>query len=161
VRLPAFYPEWATPTARLVALGLLIGGLVAAYPLIPGSGTRSFQGAGPFVGLLAALGSSAVATTVTISYDVNWRRVHALLLDAARSVAGVSASPEPSELQTVLNDVHVSDAFNAYVEEVNRYRETRSDLRGDIQDRFAAADVEILSPGYHAIRDGHPRTAPS
>jgi small-conductance mechanosensitive channel len=237
VRLPGFYPEWASPTARLVALGLVIGGLVAAFPFIPGSGTRSFQGAGLFVGLLAALGSSAVATnvisglmliytrsfqegdwveingvmgvvqdrallvtriqtprnelvsipnasviggsitnysfsrreiqqpvalatTVTIGYDVDWRRVHALLLDAAGSVAGVSASPEPSVLQTALNDFHVSYELNAFVEAVSRYRETRSDLLAAIQDRFAAAEVEILSPGYHAIRDGNPRTLP-
>ncbi len=237
VRLPGFYPEWATPTARLIALGLVIGGLVTAFPFIPGSGTRSFQGAGLFVGLLAALGSSAVATnvisglmliytrsfqegdwveingvmgvvqdrallvtriqtprnelvslpnasviggsitnysfsrreiqqpvalaiTVTIGYDVDWRRVHALLLEAARSVAGVSVSPEPSVLQTALNDFHVSYELNAYVEEVNRYRETRSDLLAAIQDHFATADVEILSPNYNAIRDGNPRALP-
>jgi len=237
VRLPGFYPEWASPTARLVALGLLIGGLVAAFPFIPGSSTRSFQGAGLFVGLLAALGSSAVATnvisglmliytrsfqegdwveingvmgwvhdrallvtriqtprnelvsipnasviggsitnysfsrreiqqpvalatTVTIGYDVNWRQVHALLLEAARSVAGISPSPEPYVLQTALNDFHVSYELNAAVADVGRYRETRSDLLAAIQDSFAAADVEILSPAYHAVRDGNPPTLP-
>jgi small-conductance mechanosensitive channel len=237
VRLPGFYPEWASPTARLVALGLLIGGLVAAFPFIPGSSSRSFQGAGLFVGLLAALGSSAVATnvisglmliytrsfqegdwveingvmgrvhdrallvtriqtprnelvsipnasviggsitnysfsrreieqpvalaaTVTIGYDVNWREVHALLLTAARSVAGISPSPEPFVLQTALNDFHVSYELNAAVADVGRYRETRSDLLAAIQDSFAAADVEILSPAYHAVRDGNPRTLP-
>jgi small-conductance mechanosensitive channel len=102
----------------------------------------------------------ALAITVTIGYDVDWRRVHALLLEAARSVAGVSVSPEPSVLQTALNDFHVSYELNAYVEEVNRYRETRSDLLAAIQDHFATADVEILSPNYNAIRDGNPRALP-
>jgi small-conductance mechanosensitive channel len=63
-------------------------------------------------------------------------------------------------LQTALNDFHVSYELNAYVEEVNRYREIRSDLLGAIQDSFAAAEVEILSPGYNAIRDGNARTLP-
>jgi hypothetical protein len=34
-------------------------------------------------------------------------------------------------------------------------------LLAAIQDSFAAADVEIMSPGYHAIRDGNARTVPS
>jgi small-conductance mechanosensitive channel len=238
VRLPGFYPEWATPTGRLVALALVIAGVVAAFPFIPGSGSRSFQGAGLFVGLLAALGSSAVATNVisglmliytrsfqegdwveingvmglvhdrallvtriqtprnelvsipnasviggsvtnysfsqreiqqpvalaaavTIGYDVDWRRVHALLLEAAHSAAGIAATPGPYVLQTALNDFHVGYELNAYLEEVNRYRETRSALLAAIQDRFAAAGVEILSPGYHAIRDGNPSTVPA
>ena len=61
---PGFYREWALPTGRLVSGAILLAGLVTAYPYIPGSGSRAFQGAGLFVGLLAALGSSAVATNV-------------------------------------------------------------------------------------------------
>ncbi|MFY7696575.1 MAG: mechanosensitive ion channel family protein, partial [Cyanobium sp.] len=61
---PGFYREWARPTGRLVAGAILLAGLVTAYPYIPGSGSQAFQGAGLFVGLLAALGSSAVATNV-------------------------------------------------------------------------------------------------
>ena len=84
----------------------------------------------------------------------------ALLLEAAQSAAGISRTPEPYVLQTALNDFHVGYELNAYVEEVNRYRETRSALLAAIQDRFAAAGVEILSPAYHAIRDGNPSTVP-
>ncbi|MFN9934182.1 MAG: mechanosensitive ion channel family protein, partial [Cyanobacteriota bacterium] len=43
---PGFYQEWARPTARLVAVALLVAGLVVAYPYVPGSGSRVFQGAG-------------------------------------------------------------------------------------------------------------------
>ena len=43
---------------------LFRSGLVICYPYIPGSTSKAFQGAGLFVGLLAALGSSAVATNV-------------------------------------------------------------------------------------------------
>jgi small-conductance mechanosensitive channel len=237
VRLPGFYPEWGRPTGRIAAVLIVMAGLVAAYPHIPGAGSRSFQGAGLFVGLLAALGSSAVATnvisglmliytrgfregdrveingvlglvedrallvtrirtprnelvsipnatvigasvvnyslarrdcgtpvavatTVTIGYDVPWRRVHALLLGAAADVAGVCDAPAPFVLQTALNDFHISYELNAGVREVERYRETLSELLAAIQDRFASADVEILSPAYHAIRDGNARTVP-
>lgn len=64
-------------------------------------------------------------------------------------------------LQTALNDFHISYELNAHVREVDRYRETLSALLAAIQDSFAAADVEIMSPGYHAIRDGNARTVPS
>jgi hypothetical protein len=40
------------------------------------------------------------------------------------------------------------------------YRETLSDLLAAIQDVFAEADVEILSPTYECNRDGSVRTVP-
>ena len=234
---PGFYKEWAVPTGRLVSVALLLAGLVTAYPYIPGSGSRAFQGAGLFVGLLAALGSSAVATnvisglmliytrafqegdrveingvlgvvqgrdllvtrivtprhevvslpnasviaspilnfsfsrregaqpvalatTVTIGYDVPWRQVHGLLLAAAHSVAGIAAEPAPYVLQISLNDFHISYELNASVANVLCYREVLSQLLGAIQDQFAAANVEILSPAYHAMRNGNASTVP-
>ena len=39
-------------------------------------------------------------------------------------------------------------------------REILSDLLGAIQDQFAEAGVEILSPAYHAMRNGNPSTVP-
>ena len=102
----------------------------------------------------------AIATTITIGYDVPWRQVHALLLDAAHSVEGITPAPEPFVLQTSLNDFHISYELNACVRDVDRYRQILSELLAAIQDQFAAADVEILSPGYHAIRNGNPSTVP-
>jgi small-conductance mechanosensitive channel len=237
LQIPGFYPEWGVPTGRLVAGSLLLAGLVIAYPYVPGSGSRTFQGAGIFVGVLAALGSSAVATnvisglmliytrafregdrveingvvgvvqdsallvtriltprnelvsipnatvigasiinyslaereiqrpvalatTITIGYDIPWRQVHDLMLRAAASVAGISDEPAPRVLQTSLNDFHISYELDACVRDVDRYRETLSELLAAIQDQFAAAGVEILSPGYHAVRDGSASTVP-
>ena len=238
LQFPGFYREWAQPTGRLVAAGILVAGLVSAYPYIPGSDSKAFQGAGLFVGVLAALGSSAVATnvisglmliytrafregdrveindvigvvqdrdllvtriqtprnelvsipnatvigasivnfsfsrreiakpvalatTITIGYDVPWRQVHALLLKAARAVPGIAADPEPFVLQLSLNDFNISYELNASVRDVMTYRETLSDLLAAIQDAFAEADVEILSPTYECNRDGSARTVPS
>ena len=102
----------------------------------------------------------ALATTVTIGYDVPWRQVHGLLLAAAGDVSGISADPAPCVLQLALNDFHISYELNASVRDVNRYRQTLSDLLAAIQDHFAAANVEILSPAYHAMRNGNPSTVP-
>jgi len=237
LQFPGFYREWARPTGRLVAAGVLLAGLVTAYPYIPGSGSSAFQGAGLFVGLLAALGSSAVATnvisglmliytrafregdrveingvvgvvqdrdllvtriqtprnelvsipnatvitssilnfsfgrreiqrpvalasTITIGYDVPWRQVHALMLAAARAVPGIAEDPPPQVLQTSLNDFHISYELNASVRDVLLYRETLSELLASLQDRFAEAGVEILSPAYQSNREGGKSTVP-
>ncbi|MFN9058047.1 MAG: mechanosensitive ion channel family protein, partial [Cyanobacteriota bacterium] len=66
----------------------------------------------------------------------------------------------PYVLQTSLNDFHISYELNASVSDVLSYREILSELLGAIQDQFAAADVEILSPAYHSMRNGNPRTVP-
>ncbi|WP_255092402.1 mechanosensitive ion channel family protein [Synechococcus sp. J7-Johnson] len=237
VRIPGFYQEWALPTARLATIFIALIGVVLAYPYIPGSGSKAFQGAGLFVGALAALGSSAIATniisglmliytrafrlgdrvdingtvgvvqerallvtrvrtprnelvsipnamvigasvvnfsfsrreiqqpvaiatTITIGYDVPWRRVHELMLAAAKSVKGISDEVEPYVIQTSLNDFHISYELNAFVIGADTYRETLSDVLAALQDHFAAAEVEILSPGYHAIRNGNASTVP-
>jgi small-conductance mechanosensitive channel len=237
LHIPGFYPEWGRPTARIVSLLLLAAGLVTAWPYIPGSRSQAFQGAGIFLGVLAALGSSAaasnvisglmmiytrafregdrveiqgvvgvvvdqsllvtriqtplnelvslpnasvigaavrnyslpardmsrpvaLATGVTIGYDVPWRQVHALLLEAARRTPGLATTPPAVVLQTSLNDYHISYELNAAVENPLTFRETLSALLGAIQDCFAEADVEILSPLYQANRDGNSRTVP-
>ncbi len=237
VRIPGFYQEWALPTARLATIFISLVGVVLAYPYIPGSGSQAFKGAGLFVGALAALGSSAIAsniisglmliytrafrlgdrveingtvgvvqerallvtrvrtprnelvsipnamvigasvvnfsfsrreiqqpvalsTTITIGYDVPWRQVHELILAAARSAAGITEEIEPFVLQTSLNDFHISYELVAYVGDASLYRETLSQVLGALQDQFAAAGVEILSPGYHAIRNGNASTVP-
>lgn len=237
LQVPGFYPEWGRPTARIVALLLLAAGLVTAWPYIPGSRSQAFQGAGIFLGVLAALGSSAaasnvisglmliytrafregdrveingvvgvvvdqsllvtriqtpldelvsipnasviaasvrnyslpgreiarpvaLATTVTIGYDVPWRQVHALLLAAADRTPGLVNQPPARVLQTSLNDCHITYELNAAVADPLTYRETLSDLLGAIQDSFAAADVEILSPLFQVNREGPANTVP-
>ncbi|MEX1316883.1 MAG: mechanosensitive ion channel domain-containing protein [Synechococcaceae cyanobacterium] len=237
VRIPGFFQEWAPPTSRLAALLLALAGLAAAFPYIPGSDSRLFQGAGILLGVLAALGSSSIATnivsglmliytrafregdlvdingvtgvvqdrallvtrlqtprnelvsipnatvigtsvvnysfsrreirkpvalstTITIGYDVPWRRVYKLMLGAAQSVEGISREVKPYVLQTSLNDFHISYELTAFVVEAETYRQTLSEVLEALQDQFAAAGIEILSPGYHAIRDGNAATIP-
>jgi small-conductance mechanosensitive channel len=217
---------------------ILLVAVVIAYPYVPGSGSQVFQGAGLFVGVFAALGSSAVASNIisglmliytrafqegdrveisgvvgvvqerallvtrirtprhelvslpnatviaasivnfsfprremarpvaiavslTLGYDIPWRRVQQLLLRAAGRTDLVLADPLPFVLQTSLNDHHITYELNACIGEEEHYREAVSALLASIQDSFAEADVEILSPAYACLRDGSARTVPA
>ena len=232
-----FYPEWALPTARITTILITAAGLALALPYIPGSTSRAFQGAGVFLGILAALGSSAIATNIlsglmliytrgfregdrveingivgtvqerallvtriltprhelvsipnamvianpvtnynlasrelgqpvavnaciTIGYDVPWRQVHALLLQAASTIDGICHDPAPNVVQTSLNDWHVSYELDARIDDANQYRTILSLLLAAIQDSFADAGVEILSPAYEVQREGIGLTIP-
>jgi small-conductance mechanosensitive channel len=74
VRLDWFYPEWARPTARLASLAVLVMAAVMAYPFVPGSNSRVFQNTSIFVGALALLGSSGVATNVVSGLMLTYTR---------------------------------------------------------------------------------------
>ena len=99
-------------------------------------------------------------TTVTIGYEVPWKRVHELLIAAAKRTTGVLEEPEPFVLQTDLGDFTVSYELNAHVADPQQMNQHYSDLRSHIQDAFAEGGVEITSPHYFAARDGNASTIP-
>lgn len=101
-----------------------------------------------------------VHTSVTIGYDVPWRKVHELLLEAAAKVPDLLAEPKPFVLQTALGDFSVAYELNAITRESHALARIYSELHAAIQDAFNAAGVEIMSPQYHALRDGNTMTIP-
>jgi small-conductance mechanosensitive channel len=94
-------------------------------------------------------------STVTIGYDAPWPQVHELLVTAAAKTPGVLQEPAPFVLQTALNDFHVSYEVNLHTDDPSRMATIYSDLHANIQDEFARAGVEIMSPHYLAARDGN------
>ncbi|MCF8462092.1 MAG: mechanosensitive ion channel [Flavobacteriales bacterium] len=99
-------------------------------------------------------------TTITIGYDVPWRQVHQLMIDAALKTDGLNAEPKPFVFQTSLDDYYVSYQINAYTEVPETAAKIYSQLHANIQDGFNEAGVEILSPHYRAARDGNMVTTP-
>lgn len=97
---------------------------------------------------------------VSIGYDVPWRKVHSLLLKAAQATQGVATDPEPFVLETELQDWYPVYQINAYIKEADQLAQIYSNLYQSIQDVFAEADVEIMSPHYMAVRDGNETTIP-
>jgi len=99
-------------------------------------------------------------TTVTIGYDVPWKTVRQLLIDAALKTENVLDSPIPFVLQTSLDDFYVSYQINAYTDAPSVMAVTYSLLHQNIQDAFNEAGVEIMSPHYQTLRDGNQTTIP-
>jgi small-conductance mechanosensitive channel len=99
-------------------------------------------------------------TTITIGYDIPWTHVNAMMLEAARRTAFVAQKPKPFVLQTALNDFHISYELNFYVLEPHRQPQILSEIHSNLQTTFQEAGVEILSPGYHAVRSGEASTVP-
>ncbi|MEP7219512.1 MAG: mechanosensitive ion channel domain-containing protein [Bacteroidota bacterium] len=99
-------------------------------------------------------------TSVTIGYDVPWRQIHELLITAAGKCEHILKEPPPFVLQTSLDDWYVAYELNAYTDQPNRMAVIYSDLHARIQDTFAEAGVEIMSPHYQAVRDGNATALP-
>jgi small-conductance mechanosensitive channel len=99
-------------------------------------------------------------TSVTISYDAPWRKVHELLIAAAQATEHVLAEPKPYVLQLSLDDFYVRYELNAYTDSPRTMARIYSDLHQNIQDKFNEAGVEIMSPNYNALRDGNQTTIP-
>ncbi|MDJ0576505.1 MAG: mechanosensitive ion channel family protein [Xenococcaceae cyanobacterium MO_234.B1] len=101
-----------------------------------------------------------VHTTITLGYDVPWRQVHQVLINAARNCPSILEDPAPFVLQTSLGDFSVSYELNVYTNQPSMMSEIYSQLHQNIQDKCNEAGIEILSPQYSAMRDGNQNTIP-
>ncbi len=100
-------------------------------------------------------------TSVTIGYDVPWKQVHQLLLDAAKRTEHILEEPAPFVFQTSLGDFYVSYELNAYTNRADAMAVIYSGLHSNIQDTFNEGGVEIMSPHYATLRDGNLTTIPA
>ncbi|HXV20190.1 MAG TPA: mechanosensitive ion channel domain-containing protein [Desulfuromonadales bacterium] len=92
-------------------------------------------------------------TAVTIGYNIPWRQVHALLLQAAGRTPGLLPAPPPFVRQTALDEVYVRYELNAYTDSPHGMTRIYSDLHQNIQDAFNAYGVQIMTPRYAFDRE--------
>jgi small-conductance mechanosensitive channel len=100
-----------------------------------------------------------LATKLTLGYDIPWRKVHELLIGAARRTDGVRADPPPHVLQTALSDFYIEYELRAVGVDPNERPAALSRLLANVLDDFDAAGVQILSP-HHTHLHGEVRSAP-
>ena len=102
-----------------------------------------------------------VHTAIGLGYDVDWRKVHELLNNAANKTEHVESVPEPFVLQKSLNDFSVSYEINAYTTRPDLLPSIYSELHRNILDEFSREKIEILSPVYASVRDGNSLAVPN
>lgn len=110
---------------------------------------------------LAANGFVHGSATISVGYDVPWRRVHTLLQDAARRTAGVQPDPPAQILQRALSDFYVEYEAVCQLNPGEPRAHILSRLHASIQDVFEEAGVQILSPHYQAQIRVNPDSKPT
>lgn len=90
---------------------------------------------------------------LTMGYEVPWRKVHELLMEAGAKTAHVLQEPKPFVLQTALDDFYVRYQINVYTAEAGRMLDIYSSLYANVQDVFHREGIELVSPSVSAIRD--------
>lgn len=101
-----------------------------------------------------------IQTTITLGYDLPWRKAHKTLIEAALETEHILKEPAPFVLQTSLDNFYISYQLNAYTNQPNLMVIIYSELHQNIQDKCNEAGIEILSPSYTALRDGNTTTIP-
>lgn len=102
-----------------------------------------------------------IHTTVTLGYDVPWKKVEETMIKAAIATPGILADPSPFVLQTGLNDFSVSYQINVFTDCPEVMPITFTKLHQNIQDYCNEVGIEIMSPNYFALRDGNHSTIPN
>ena len=69
-----------------------------------------------------------IHSEVSIGYDVPWRQVNQILIDAALNTPGVVYDPRPFVLETSLSDWYPVYQINAYIKEAHKMAQIYSDL---------------------------------
>lgn len=104
---------------------------------------------------MAQRGELVLYTSISISYDVDWRVIRDLLLGAAQDTEGIVKNPPPYVLATALGDFAVTYELNVRTNDASRLEQSYSELNQSILDRFNAAGVEIMSPHIYGVRDSN------
>lgn len=98
--------------------------------------------------------------TAGIGYDVDWRKVHQLMIEGAHATEHVVREPAPQVYQAALGDYAVSYELRAFTNQPLRMFLTLSALRANVLDAFNRAGVEIMTLSILAHRDASALAVP-
>jgi small-conductance mechanosensitive channel len=87
-------------------------------------------------------------TTVGIGYEVPWRQVEAMLLEAAKRTRGFKTDPPPFVRQKSLGDFAITYELNVYCDDAQAMNALYTELHRNILDVFNEFGVQIMTPAY-------------
>ena len=94
--------------------------------------------------------SLLITTTVGMGYDVPWRQVEAMLLEAARRTESALSEPPPFVVMPALDSYSASYELNAYLKPGVRRYIGITELNHNVLDVFNEYGVAIMTPAYMA-----------
>ena len=74
LEIAGFYPEWAALTYKITRFLIIVFAVVIAYPYIPGSRSRAFEGLSIFFGVLFSLGSTSLIANMVAGVVLTYMR---------------------------------------------------------------------------------------
>jgi small-conductance mechanosensitive channel len=85
---------------------------------------------------------------VTMNYQVPWRTVETIMIDAALKTTGLESEPRPWVLQTGLEDFYARYQINAHTKDADRTPAIYAELYRNLQDGFADEGIDLTAPIY-------------
>ncbi len=76
-----------------------------------------------------------VHTTITLGYDVPWRKVEGVLVEAALATSGILENPIPYVQPTSLDDFYVSYKLRAYTKDLSKLKDIYIQIHQNILDK--------------------------
>lgn len=101
-----------------------------------------------------------VSVSVASPYETPWRKVHALLVEAAKHTHGVESEPEPFVIQRALGDSGVAYELRAYTHRAHELELLVGRLHQAVQDAFFKEGVELVAPKLSATREARSPRVP-
>jgi small-conductance mechanosensitive channel len=90
---------------------------------------------------------------VGIGYEIPWRQVEAMLLEAAGRTADLLREPPPFVLLKALGDFCITYEINAYCADASAMIQVFKELHRNILDIFNEYGVQIMTPAYEGDPD--------
>jgi small-conductance mechanosensitive channel len=91
---------------------------------------------------------------ITMGYDIPWRDVYDVLINAALKTPFVEENPKPFVLQTGLDDFYANYEINVHTKEIEKVMLIYSLLYQNIQDEFKKAGISICTPHFYSKPPG-------
>ncbi|MDR1909818.1 MAG: mechanosensitive ion channel family protein [Spirochaetaceae bacterium] len=85
---------------------------------------------------------------VTMNYQVPWRKVEEIMINAAVKTPGIESEPPPWVLQTALEDFYARYQINACTRDTDSVPAIYADLYRNLQDGFADEGIDLTAPIY-------------
>ncbi len=100
-------------------------------------------------------------TVVGLDYNVPWRQVNALLLEAARRTSSLMKGSKPFVWQSDMGDYYMEYTLVTWLDRPDIRRKIKSELYANIQDVFNENEVQIMTPRYlHLFKTGEKMISP-